>query len=77
MKKAEKPIIPVLLGGDLNAYSVALAFREHFGVRSHAFMKYKCGATANSSFIKTHISSGIDTVRIKRVCARNIRPPNC
>lgn len=48
-------IIPVLMGGDLNAYSVALAFREAYGVISHAFTRYKCGATENSKFIKTHI----------------------
>lgn len=58
-----KKIMPVLLGGDLNAYSVALAFREAFGVCSHAFVRYKCGATENSAFIKTHICSGLDNTR--------------
>lgn len=64
MKINEKNVIPVLLGGDLNAYSVALAFREAYGVSSHAFVRYKCGATENSDFIKTHICSGLDNVRI-------------
>ena len=63
MKKHEK-IIPVLLGADLNAYSVALAFYEAYGVTSHVFARYKCGATENSKFIKTHICSGIDHVEI-------------
>ena len=53
-------MIPVLLGGDLNAYSVALAFREAFGVVSHAFVRYRCGATEGSSFIKTHLCSELD-----------------
>ncbi len=61
MKENSKNIVPVLLGGDLNAYSAALAFRETYGVRSHAFMRYRCGATDNSKFIKTHICSGIDS----------------
>jgi D-aspartate ligase len=54
--------MPVLLGGDLNAYSVALAFREEYGVSSHVFARYRCGATENSAFIKTHICSGLDNV---------------
>lgn len=64
MRKNKKNIIPVLLGADLNAYSVALAFYEAYGVTSHVFARYRCGATENSNFIKTHICSGIDDVRI-------------
>lgn len=64
MKKHEKSILPVLLGGDLNAYSVALAFREAFGVSSHAFVRYKCGATENSRFIKTHAVAEADDARV-------------
>lgn len=64
MKKQDKKIIPVLLGADLNAYSVALAFYEAYGVTSHVFARYKCGATENSKFIKTHIRSGIDHMKI-------------
>ena len=64
MKKEKTDIIPVLLGADLNAYSVALAFYEAYGVTSHAFARYKCGITENSNFIKTHICSGIDNVEI-------------
>ena len=64
MQSHKRKIIPVLLGADLNAYSVALAFFEAYGVKSHAFARYRCGATENSNFIKTHICSGIDDVRI-------------
>lgn len=64
MKKQKKNITPVLLGADLNAYSVALAFYEAYGVTSHAFARYRCGATENSKFIKTHICSGIDHLKI-------------
>lgn len=77
MKKEIRSITPVLLGGDLNAYSVALAFREAYGVRSHAFMSKKCGATEKSHFIRQHIISGIDDVRVAvpellRFAAENI-----
>jgi len=64
MKIDSKSITPVLLGADLNAYSTALAFREAYGVKSHVFARYKCGATENSDFIKTHIIAGIDNVKI-------------
>ena len=65
MKKADgKNIIPVLLGADLNAYSVALAFREAYGIKSHVFARYKCGATENSKFIITHIFAGLDDVGV-------------
>ncbi len=62
MQTSQRKIIPVLLGGDLNAYSVALAFHEAYGCISHAFVRYKCGATENSHFIKTHHCSDIDCV---------------
>lgn len=64
MKIDSRSITPVLLGADLNAYSVALAFREAYGVKSHVFARYKCGATENSDFIKTHIIAGIDNVSV-------------
>lgn len=52
-------LVPVLLGGDLNAYSVALSFKQRFNVNSHVFTRYRCGATENSRFITTHLCSGI------------------
>ncbi len=57
-------LMPVLLGGDLNAYSVALAFKEEYGINSHVFTKYKCGATENSRFITTHQCSGLGDFRV-------------
>ena len=64
MINGKKNLIPVLLGADLNAYSVALSFYEAYGVKSHVFARYRCGATDNSKFITTHICSGIDDVRV-------------
>lgn len=64
MKTNSKNILPVLLGGDLNAYSVALAFHEAYGVTSHAFVRYKCGITENSKFIKTHVCTDVCDVKV-------------
>lgn len=63
MNGYSKSITPVLLGADLNAYSVALAFFEAYGVKSHVFARYRCGATESSRFIKIHIAPGIDDVK--------------
>ena len=57
-------IIPVLLGADLNAYSVALSFYLEFGVKSIAYARYKCGAVEYSKFIKTNVISDIDNKNI-------------
>ena len=78
MKLYRRNITPVLLGADLNAYSVALSFREAYGVKSHVLARYRCGATENSRFIKTHITPGIDSVEVAvpellRLAAENTR----
>lgn len=55
-------IVPVILGGDLNAYSVALSFFEKYGVMSHVFARAKLGVTSDSAFIKLHIVENLDDV---------------
>ena len=47
----DNPIIPVLLGADLNCYNVARAFHMRYGVRSYAFGRYEISATKYSSII--------------------------
>ena len=47
-----KKIVPVLLGADLNCYSVARAFHEAFGVKSYAFGRYELGPTKYSKIVK-------------------------
>ena len=47
----QNAILPVLLGADLNCYSVARAFHEAYGVKSHAFGRYVLGATQHSKII--------------------------
>lgn len=48
-------IKPVLLGGDINCYSVARAYHEAYDVTSIAFGKYALGATKNSKIIDFRI----------------------
>lgn len=47
-----KPIIPVLLGADLNCYHVARAFHEAYGVVSYAFGRYAVSATKYSKIVR-------------------------
>lgn len=59
-------ITPVLLGADLNSYSVARAFSEYCGAVSYAFGKYPLGATDHSSIVNFKVEKGLsdDTVTV-------------
>jgi len=61
---ANKKIIPVLLGGDLNAYSVAYSFFCVYGLKSAVFSRVRLGLTDNSEFIELHIHEGLDDFNI-------------
>ena len=52
---SEKKITPVLLGAELNAYSVARAFNEKYNAVTYAFGKMVLGFTSNSSIIKVKV----------------------
>ena len=54
-------IIPVLLGADLNCYSVARAFHEAYGVISYAFGRYNLGTTDHSKIIRYTNIDDLDT----------------
>lgn len=46
-----KKIIPVILGADLNAYNVARAFHEAYGVKSWCFGRYPIAPTMHSKIL--------------------------
>lgn len=46
-----KPLLPVLIGADMNCYSVARAFHEAYGVQSHAFGRWAMGDTMYSRIV--------------------------
>ena len=54
-------ILPVLIGGDMNCYSVARAFHEAYGVKSHAFGRYAMGETKYTRIVKFTAIADIDT----------------
>lgn len=52
-------IAPVLLGGDINCYSLARAFHEEYGVISTVFGRVNLGAIRNSKIIDFHVDKNI------------------
>lgn len=54
------PVRAVLLGADLNCYSVARAFYEETGNQSVAFGKYNLGVTQHTRFVDYHIFDGME-----------------
>ena len=61
MEFKEKTFIPVLLGGDINTYSVARAFYEQYQVKSYVFGKYQTGPSFNSQITVYEGNPKIDT----------------
>ena len=61
MKFKETNFIPVLLGGDINTYSVARAFYEQYQVKSYVFGKFPSGPSYQSKMITYTADIKIDT----------------
>lgn len=61
MEFKERDFIPVLLGGDINTYSVARAFYEKYQVKSWVFGKYATGPSYQSRIINYIANPKIDT----------------
>lgn len=60
MEFVEREFIPVLLGGDINTYSVARAFYEEYQVKSYIFGKYATGPSYGSKIINYYPNPKID-----------------
>lgn len=63
INKYEK-ITPVLLGGDLNAYSMAKSFFDAFGVVSEVFARERLAITDFSSYINLHLVRGLNDCNV-------------
>lgn len=61
MNFTEREFIPLLLGGDINTYSVARAFYEQYQVKTYICGKYPTGPSYNSKIIEYHADPKIDT----------------
>lgn len=61
MEIQEREFIPVLLGSDLNTYSMARAFYEAYGVRSLVIGKAGSGPSCHSRITDFRQAPGLDT----------------
>ena len=57
----EREFIPVMLGGDINTYSVSRAFYEKYNVKCHVFGKYPTGPSYGSRIIEYEADPRIET----------------
>ena len=57
----EREFVPLLLGGDINTYSVARAFYEQYQVKTYIYGKYPSGPSYGSRLIEYTADSKIDT----------------
>ncbi len=57
----DKPIQPVLLGADMNCYSMARAFHEAYGVKSRAFGRWPMGETKYSRIVQVSFDEKLNT----------------
>ena len=64
MNKKHERLTPVLLGGDLNAYSMAGAFFDAEGVPSEVFTREKLAVTNLSSYINIHVVPELDDCNV-------------
>lgn len=64
MNFKQREFIPVLLGGDINTYSVARAFYEQYQVQSYVFGKYPSGPSYGSKITIYTPNVKIDTDKV-------------
>ena len=79
MEFKDREFIPVLLGGDINTYSVARAFYEQYQVKTYIFGKFATGPSYGSKIIEYHPNPKIDTddyfqksIKTKRLCSSDV-----
>lgn len=60
----QKPLIPVLIGADMNCYSMARTFHEAYGVTSYAFGRWAMGETMYSRIVRFTAVPDIDTADV-------------
>lgn len=61
---APNQICPMLIGADMNCYTLARAFHEEYGVHSHAFGRWAMGETMASRIVSFTAVPDIDTAPV-------------
>ena len=63
---SQQPFVPLLLGADINVYSMARAFHEAYGVKTVAYGMYPSGPCYGSDIIAVSYTH----LRCRRRCSR-------
>ena len=64
MKTIEKEFLPIILGNDINTYSVARAFYEEYKIKSIVLGKYRSGPSNNSKIIDFYDDKKLDNQEV-------------
>ena len=62
MKIQEQPFMPVILGADITAYSLARTFHEEYGIRSLVVSQRRARIISESKIIENRVIPGLDDV---------------
>ncbi len=60
MKLVEKEFMPVILGADITAYSLARSFHEEYGIKSLVVSQRRARIISESKIIENRVISGLD-----------------
>ncbi len=64
MKLKEQDFLPVILGADITAYSLARSFHEEYGIRSLVISQARGGYITNSDIIENRVFPGMEQPEI-------------
>lgn len=71
-KISEQKFIPVILGGNLGAYSIARSFHEAYGIKSITISRLVTGSISNSMILHTVLEENMDKEEKLIQCLQNI-----
>ena len=60
MKLEEREFLPVILGADFTAYSLARSFHEEYHIKSLVLSMKECQYIANSDIIENRVFPGLE-----------------
>ncbi|MCK9218328.1 MAG: ATP-grasp domain-containing protein, partial [Firmicutes bacterium] len=64
MKTIEREFLPIILGNDINTYSVARAFYEEYKIKSIVLGKYRSGPSNNSKIVDFYDDKNLDNQEV-------------